>query len=150
MVRTFSTKQWFSTWGEFDNIWKHFWLSQQGGGTASNGQRPVLVCACVCSVAQLCVTLCGLMDCSPRGSSVHGILQARILEWVAISSSRETSWPRDQTSTSWVSCIAGRFFTSGPSGKPYYCAYHVITDMNEGKNCSRAMFRVKISGHPRS
>ena len=42
----------------------------------------------VCSVAQLYLTLCDLMDCSPPGSSVHGIFQARILEWVAISSSR--------------------------------------------------------------
>ena len=50
-----------------------------------------------CSVAQLCVTLCNPMDCSPPGSSVHEILQTRILEWVAISSSRGSSWPRDQT-----------------------------------------------------
>ena len=47
-------------------------------------------------------------DCSPPGSSVHEISQARILEWVAISFSRGSSQPRDQT---WVSCIAGRFFT---------------------------------------
>jgi len=44
------------------------------------------------------------MDCSPPGSSVHGILQARILEWVAIPFSRASSQPRDQI---WVSCIAG-------------------------------------------
>ena len=49
-----------------------------------------------------------LMDCSPPGSSVHGISQARILEWVAIPFSRGPSWPRDRT---WVSLIAGRFFT---------------------------------------
>ena len=48
------------------------------------------------------------MDCSPPGSSVLGIFQARILEWAAISFSRGSSWPRDQTQ---VSCIAGRFFT---------------------------------------
>ena len=48
------------------------------------------------------------MDCSPQGSSVHGILQGRILEWVAISFSRESSQPRARTQ---VSCIAGRFFT---------------------------------------
>ena len=48
------------------------------------------------------------MDCSPPGSSVHGISQARILEWVAISFSRGSSWPRDQTH---VFCIAGGFFT---------------------------------------
>ena len=46
-------------------------------------------------VAQLCLTLCDRMDCSPPGSFVHGILQARILEWVAISFSRGTSQPRD-------------------------------------------------------
>ena len=49
-----------------------------------------------------------LMDCSPPGSSVHGILQARILEWVAISFSRGSSRPKDRTR---VSCIASRFFT---------------------------------------
>ena len=49
------------------------------------------------------------MDCNPPGSSVHGISQARILEWVAISFSKESSQTRDQT---WVSCIAGRFFTN--------------------------------------
>ena len=48
------------------------------------------------------------MDCSPPGSFVHGILQAGILEWVAIPFSRGSSWPRDQT---WVSCFADRFFT---------------------------------------
>ena len=51
---------------------------------------------------------CDLMDCSPPGFFIHGISQARILEWVAISFSRETSQPRDQT---WVSCTASRFFT---------------------------------------
>ena len=50
---------------------------------------------------------CDPMVCSLPGSSVHGILQARILEWVAIFFSRGSSWPRDRT---WVSCIAGRLF----------------------------------------
>ena len=44
---------------------------------------------------QSCLTVCDPMDCSPLGSSVHGILQARILEWVAIPSSRGSSQPRD-------------------------------------------------------
>ena len=48
-------------------------------------------------VAQLCLTLCDTTDCSLPGSSVHGISQARILEWVAISFSRGSSWPRDWT-----------------------------------------------------
>ena len=59
-------------------------------------------------VAQLCLTLYDPMDCSLPGSSIHGILQARILEWVAIPFSRASSQPRDQTL---VSCSAGRFFT---------------------------------------
>ena len=59
-------------------------------------------------VAQSCLTLCGLMDCGPPGSSVHGVLQARILEWVTIPFSRGSSQPRDQT---WVFCIAGGFFS---------------------------------------
>ena len=67
---------------------------------------------------QLCLILFDLMDCSPPGSSVHGILQAQILEWVAFSSSRGFSPPRDQTGVSCVSCIAGRFFTTEPPGKP--------------------------------
>ena len=61
----------------------------------------------VIEAAQLCPTLCDPMDCSPPGSSVHGILQARILEWVTIPFSRGSSWPRYRT---WVSYIAGRFF----------------------------------------
>ena len=48
---------------------------------------------------QLCLTLWDPMECSPPGSSVHGILQARILEWVAIPSFRELSPPRDQTTS---------------------------------------------------
>ena len=59
-------------------------------------------------VAQSCLTLCSPMDCSLLGSSVPGILQARILQWVAIPFSKGSSWPRDQT---WVSPIADRFFT---------------------------------------
>ena len=54
---------------------------------------------------QLCPTLCNPMDCSPPGSSVHGILQARILEWVAVPSSRGPSQSRDWTRVSYVSCI---------------------------------------------
>ena len=59
-------------------------------------------------VAQSGLTLCNPMDYSPPGSSLYGILQARILEWVAIPFCRGSPQPRDGT---WVSCIAGRFFT---------------------------------------
>ena len=73
---------------------------------------------CYCWVAQLCLALCDPMSCSPPGFSVHGISQARILEWVAISSSRGSSGPRDWTS---VSCIAGRLlyhWATGEAPKP--------------------------------
>ena len=70
-------------------------------------------------VAQSFLTLCDPMDYNPWGSSVLGILLARILEWVANSFSRGSSEPRDQTQ---VSCIASRFFPSKPPGKPkIYC-----------------------------
>ena len=73
-------------------------------------------------VAQSCPALCDPLDCSPPSSSVHGIFQTRILEWVATSFSRRSSQPRDWT---WVSCIIGRCFTiwatrevSGPNSWP--------------------------------
>ena len=58
---------------------------------------------------------CDPMDCSPPGSSVHEIILARIVDWVAISFSRESSWLRDQNQ---VSCLAARLFTTVPHGKP--------------------------------
>ena len=64
----------------------------------------------MCILTQLWWTLCDLVDCSPPGSSAHGIFQARILEWVAISSSRGSSWPRDWTQISCVSCLAIPWF----------------------------------------
>ena len=58
-----------------------------------------------CSVAKSCPTLCDLMDCSPTGSSVHGIFQARTLEWVAMPSPGDLPNPE-------IACIAGGFFTN--------------------------------------
>ena len=108
----------------------------------------ILVCVCVL-VAQLCPTLCDPMDCSPPGSSVHGILQARILEWVAISFSRGSSWLRDWTQ---VSCIAGRFFTIWAVGKSLIIGYCKDTNNllpyynNNSSYCmlSTAMYRFYI------
>ena len=65
--------------------------------------------------AQSWPTLCDPVDCSLPGSSVHGIFQARILDWVAIPFSRGSSWLRDWTQVSW---IAGRFLAAESSGKP--------------------------------
>ena len=72
---------------------------------------------CCCLVAQLCQTLCDPVDCSLSDSPVQGVSQARILDWVAISFSRGSSQPWDQTR---ASCI-GRFFTTELLGKPVTC-----------------------------
>ena len=75
---------------------------------------------CVC--AHLCTALCDPVDCSPPGSSVQGILQARILEWVAISSSRGSSPPRDQTHVSCSSFIGRQILYHWVPGKPLFIA----------------------------
>ena len=79
------------------------------------------VCSCALSL-QSWPTLCDPIDCSPPSSFVRGVLQARILEWVAMPFSRGSSWLRDRTR---VSCIAGRFFTADPPGKPKDFIPHV-------------------------
>ena len=97
-------------------------------------------------VTQLCLTLCNPMDCSLPVSSVHEILQAKIVEWVAISFSKGSFWSRDWTS---VSCIAGRFFTYWATrkynqwdykktGHDWACAHactHAHTHTNTLKEC---------------
>ena len=70
------------------------------------------LCVCVCLLTQSFPTVCDPVDCSPPGSSIHGIFQARILECVALPSSRAPSQPRDWTRISYVSCIASGFFTT--------------------------------------
>ena len=91
--------KWYKSWGrrcsaspKYKNAWGH--------STVSVWVRV--------SVTQSCLTLCDPMDCNPPGSFVHGILQARIPEWVAIPISGGSSWPRDWAR---VSSIEGRFFT---------------------------------------
>ena len=87
---------------------------------------PVAVCVCVCvcvcarSAVQLCLTLCDLIDQSQPGSSVQGILQARILEWVAISFSRGSSLTQGLNPAS--PALAGRFFITEPPGKLSSCS----------------------------
>ena len=77
---------------------------------------------CVCAQSrQSCLTLQDTMDCSSPGSSVHGIFQTRILEWVAISFSSGPSQPRDWTC---VSCTAGGFFTHWAPWEAYTPATH--------------------------
>ena len=88
------------------------WFVTQSLHPERNQGSPFSIHVYICKHSkslQLCPTLCHPMDCSPPGSSVHGILQARLLEWVALLFSRGASRPRDWT---WVSCIAGEFFTT--------------------------------------
>ena len=68
----------------------------------------------MCSVAESCPTVCDHLE----GSLVCGIFQARIVAWVAISFSRGSSPPRDQTCVSCVSALSGGLFTTTPAGKP--------------------------------
>ena len=77
--------------------------------------KEALVLCCCCLVAHLGRILCDPVNCSLPSSSVHEISHARILEWVAISSSRGSSQPRDGTH---ISALAGGFFTTEPPGKP--------------------------------
>ena len=76
---------------------------------------------CVCAkLLQSCLTLLDLMDYSLPGSSVYGILLARMLGWVVMPFSRRSSWPRDQTWVSCSSCMADGFFTTQPPGMPIW------------------------------
>ena len=84
-------------------------------------------------VAQSHPTLCNPMDCSPPGSSVHGILQRRTLAWVAIPFTRGSSRPRDRI---WVSCIAGRFFTVWDTREAAYKAFAMKAGHRQRKICS--------------
>ena len=84
---------------------------------SSLSSHSLFIIVCVL-VTQSC-SLCDPMNCSPPGSSVHRILQARILEWVAISSTRGSSRPRDQNLIFRVSCIGRRVLPiTEPPGKP--------------------------------
>ena len=86
------------------------------------------------------------MDCSPPGSPVLGISQARILEWVAISFSRESSWPRDGTC---ISCLASGFFTIEPAMKPLQGSWlHGGSDCKDCLQCGRLRFDLWVSRLP--
>ena len=114
---------WVTEWITMYSIFSHYANEYLGLITTNMRQKSPNVkciqewmsgwlCGCsVCMFTELCPTLCDPFDCSPPGSSVYEIFQARILEWVTISSS---SWPKDWTR---ISCIADGFFTTEPSGE---------------------------------
>ena len=88
-------------------------------------------------VTQSCPTLCTPMDCGPPGSSVHGVLQARILEGVTMPSSRGSSWPRDGTVSLAAPALAGDFFIIVPPGKPKYYK-NKLQRIPEKKKCDKS------------
>ena len=90
-------------------------------------QSDSVMCTCA-KLLHLCLTLCDHMDCRPPGSSVHGILQARILEWAAMPSSRGSSRPRDWTWVSYTSCtgrkVLNQYHHLGSPIQVYTCIYY--------------------------
>ena len=92
-----------------------------------------------------CVWLFDPMDCSPPGSSVHGIFQATVLEWVAISFSRGSSWLRDRT---WVSHIVGRRFTIWATREASYLYIFFIKNKNCCIKLQKHLGRGKIYNQP--
>ena len=109
--------------------------------TATNGSGKAfllfvslnLVCACTnVKSLQSCPTLCNPLDSSPPGSSVHGILQARILEWVAMPSSRGSSQLGDRTCVSLSPALAGQFFTMSATweAQVWFGSHFLVQNVN--------------------
>ena len=110
------------------------WISLQSKGLSAVGnlesENPYVLSVtimiengCCCFFFRLCPTLCDPLDSSPPGSSVHGISQAIILEWVTISFSRGSSWPKDQTHDSCVGRRALYCWATGEAQKVLVCAF---------------------------
>ena len=120
--RTRKTR-WEVTWAQAES--QGFFLRHKKNKNKKCSCRVKRLVICSVSVSHSAVSDSATMNCSPLGSSFHGIFQARILEWVAITLSRGSSWPRDWT---WVSCIVGRFLLpSEPATLPLACkplAFH--------------------------
>ena len=134
-LNLFKDSSWLSfksTGGEggIELLWK-VWRSKMWPLYSScKGQKVFLLSLWLCFsvymcvlVAKSCLTLCDPMDCGPPGSSVHGILQARILEWVAISFSRGSSQLRDQIPRS--PALQADYLPSEPPGKPFIVATYL-------------------------
>ena len=96
---------------------KELWGGQLEHSSRQHRGDPATLVSCCCLVAQSCPTLCHPMVCSTPGSSVHGISQARTLEWIAISSSRGSSQLRDQMH---ISCIGGRVLYHWATTETHY------------------------------
>ena len=105
-----STKEWptwKAVWSQVKSAWQNTYpVTLHLEDLFENSASVVFIYVCVCAQSFSCIRLfCDLRDCSPSSSSVHGILQARILQWVTISYFRGSSQPRDGTLLSFFSCI---------------------------------------------
>ena len=138
-------------WAEKESLILHI---KRGLWAVSDGSVFVCVCVCVCVCvyvhAQLCLTICDPTDYDLLGSSVHGISQTRILEWVAMPSSRAPSRSRDQTQVSYISCI-GRHWQAGslplaPPGKPQ--SFHSCSCDHRGKKYPPKMVTIELVSFP--
>ena len=134
---TESYRHFKGSWNYSKTIYQHKWsifryFKTQGNKCLIGSCERYWVCTC--SVAQSCLTLRDRMDCSPPGSSVHRILQARILEWVAMPSSRGSSQPRD-----WIHVLLcllpwqADSLSPVPPGKPkaLYFYYYYISSTSD-------------------
>ena len=127
----------------YRGIWRKIWAAHTLHDSAV---LPQGVCACVNAVPQSCPTLCHAMACGLPGPSVHGIFLARIVGWVALSYSRAFSWPRSRTRVSWISPLAGGFFTTLPSGKHLRVWWGLLHGRSLGaRQCTALHFRTDLT-----
>ena len=122
---------------------------QEQAGTTGSTLHP----GCCCWRAQLlqsCPTLFDLIDCSPPGPSAHGILQARLLQWVAMPFSRGSSRPRDWTCISCVSCIARRFFPHWAAWEALASAAHPLQSSMTACHTQRFQCLIQVALTPPS
>ena len=137
--------QWFTKWETgIQTIILGCGKVENSGEWAINWTNELYICVCVLFTKSY-LTLCDPMNCSPPGSSVHGISKARILEWVAIRFSRGSFWPRYWTQ---VSCIAGRFFTNWATREAQSVlllfSHSVVSDSCDPMDCSTPGFPVLL------
>ena len=126
----------------------HHWASGWAPCVIQQFPTSYLLYTWFSSVVQSCLTLCGPVDCSPPGSSIYGFLQARVLEWVAISFSRGSSRSRDRTP---VSRIVGRHFTLWATREVQLTLLSVFKKKNkakgENKTEVKSQGKISLRGH---
>ena len=106
-------------------MWLYSWWHFKVIVKLGNNQRQYYIFICLC--AQSCLILCDSTDSSQPGSSIHGIIPARILEWIAISSYRETSRPWDHSCVPWIDRWI--LYHTEPPGNPIFSSnfiYHIL------------------------